>query len=79
VHEKAIQNVQTMTLTALVLKMHFKLSHLPIAILKIMAANGNLDCKRLMVAFQFVLLALTERPPEHHGKQKHVSTPSDHT
>ena len=34
-----------MTPTALLLKMHYKLGHLPFSKLKIMAANGNLDCR----------------------------------
>jgi hypothetical protein len=40
-----IQDEQSMTPTALLLKMHYKLGHLPFSMLKIMAANGNLDCR----------------------------------
>ena len=40
-----IQDEQSTTLAALLLKMHYKLGHLPFSNLKIMATNGNLDCR----------------------------------
>ena len=42
-HVCNIQDKQYMTPAALMLKMHYKLGHLPFSKLKIMAANGNLD------------------------------------
>jgi hypothetical protein len=42
-HVFNIQEEQYMILTALLLKMHYKLGHLPFSKINIMAANGNLD------------------------------------
>ena len=44
-HVHNIQEEQSMTPTALLLKMHYKLGHLPFSKFKIMATNGNVDCR----------------------------------